>query len=546
MPDTTTPQTADAATVTEGKPTKRAWVVHPFLFSFFPVLFLYAQNMKQFSPDVLPLPLLAIGAGTGVLWVLVSLVLRNARKAGVLVSLFALLFFSYGHAWEALPMFKFNLAGVSVERTKAVLGTWVLVFAAGTWLTLRTKRPLRQFTRVLNVSAAALIALSLLDILSFEVGARASSEEADRTDTSRKTPAAPAQAGEARDIYWIVMDAYARQDTLKNVFRYDNSDFIRYLEHKGFYVAKESTSNYSCTAMSLSSALNMNYVSDLLPEVDRASTDELPLRGLIRHSEVARFLKLRGYRVVAFQPGYAITDMCTADIYVTPGWFSSEFRNALLNITPVPLIFKRLDYAREHRTRLLFMFDRLERLPNRNSPKLVFAHFLAPHPPFVFGRDGEPVDPVKFHRPIPGGLKGEVIREYQAYYRDELTYLNGRLKQLIDRIIDASSPKPVIILQGDHGTWTRRNQQVTRGSILHERFAILNAYYLPGQDDTGLYPRISPVNSFRVVLNRYFSTHLEMLKDENLCSNVKRPYMTTNVTDLVRAGTRDEPESSGR
>jgi len=44
--------------------------------------------------------------------------------------------------------------------------------------------------------------------------------------------------------------------------------------------------------------------------------------------------------------------------------------------------------------------------------------------------------------------------------------------------------------------------------------AILNAYYFPDNDYSLLYPEISPVNSFRVILNKYFKTGLSLLKDD--------------------------------
>jgi hypothetical protein len=49
---------------------------------------------------------------------------------------------------------------------------------------------------------------------------------------------------------------------------------------------------------------------------------------------------------------------------------------------------------------------------------------------------------------------------------------------------------------------------------LWERTSILNAYYLPNGGSQDLYPTISPVNSFRIVLNTYFGTNLELLPSE--------------------------------
>ena len=51
---------------------------------------------------------------------------------------------------------------------------------------------------------------------------------------------------------------------------------------------------------------------------------------------------------------------------------------------------------------------------------------------------------------------------------------------------------------------------------LEEKFGILSAYHLPGVDPeaAGLYPSITPVNSFRVVFNTYFDAGLPLLPDE--------------------------------
>jgi hypothetical protein len=50
------------------------------------------------------------------------------------------------------------------------------------------------------------------------------------------------------------------------------------------------------------------------------------------------------------------------------------------------------------------------------------------------------------------------------------------------------------------------------------RLAILNAYYLPGVDSDLIYPSISPVNTFRLILNTYFGADLPLLPDESYLS----------------------------
>jgi hypothetical protein len=42
---------------------------------------------------------------------------------------------------------------------------------------------------------------------------------------------------------------------------------------------------------------------------------------------------------------------------------------------------------------------------------------------------------------------------------------------------------------------------------------ILNAYFLPGEGAAGLYPSITPVNTFRLIFDVYFGADLELLED---------------------------------
>jgi hypothetical protein len=68
-------------------------------------------------------------------------------------------------------------------------------------------------------------------------------------------------------------------------------------------------------------------------------------------------------------------------------------------------------------------------------------------------------------------------------------------------------------------------------TCLWERTSILNAYYLPNGESQFLYPAISPVNSFRIVLNAYFGLNLDLLPDETYFTSHLTGRTFTNVTD---------------
>ncbi len=73
------------------------------------------------------------------------------------------------------------------------------------------------------------------------------------------------------------------------------------------------------------------------------------------------------------------------------------------------------------------------------------------------------------------------------------------------------------------------------GSCLRERYSILNAYYFPGKADAGLYPGITPVNSFRVVFNTYFNQQLPLEPDRSYYSTWDRPYALTDISGQLNS-----------
>jgi hypothetical protein len=171
-------------------------------------------------------------------------------------------------------------------------------------------------------------------------------------------------------------------------------------------------------------------------------------------------------------------------------------------------IQQKLDYPNQiHRERVLFVLDSLEKLPSIPGPKFVFAHIVSPHPPYVFGPDGQVVE--QEGKDIDG-------------YRDQIIYLNSRLIPILKNIIANSEVPPIIIIQGDHGAVY---------TVKEERMAILNAYYLPEGGSNRLYEHITPVNTFRVIFSHYFNADLELLDDISYYSGYDKPYIYTIIED---------------
>jgi len=521
---------------------KKALVFHPILFVIFPVLFLFARNMDLFHVGTILGPIVATACLALLAWVALSLVLKDTSKAGLIVSLFLLLFFSYDIFLGAIEDFVRGL-GVSRAWTReylwlCLLLVWAILFTLGTCLLAKARRNLRNLTNVANVIASALVVMSLINIGAYEVHTRSPWREALSTERKEANPADLEEAGMLPNIYYIILDGYGRADVLEEIYQHDNTDFLEYLTGKGFFVADRSRANYMQTTLSLASSLNLTYLDDSANRLDIESSDKTPLVRMIWDSRVVRLLKNHGYTIVAFSSGWFGTELRGADIYLAPRWHPDEFQSRLIGMTPVPVLVNQLggpDSYALHRERILYTFEGLADVAELEGPIFVFAHIIAPHPPFVFGRHGEAIDPEYRFTMKDGGQiinRGRLSRdEYVHNYREQLIFTNSRIQEAVDGILSESTRPAIVILQGDHGPGSMLDWESADNTYLKERFSILNAYYLPNGGHTDLYDEITPVNTFRVILNHCLGTDYELLEDESHFSTYGRPYAFMDVTD---------------
>lgn len=351
-------------------------------------------------------------------------------------------------------------------------------------------------------------------------------------------PAAPLVAANSStpDIYYLIVDAYGREDVLNEIYGFDNSDFIQSLESRGFFVGNESRSNYNRTEYSLASSLNMKHLHEFnLP----AHLTRMPLRHLIRNSAVSKVLKSSGYRTYAIETGKSETECDNFDHYVSFGKALNDYQDVLYHSTPLPRLLAWTGLvrsaARRHGDRVMFTFDQVPTLAAQsNEPAFVFCHVLAPHPPFLFDAAGEEVE-FRGHYLLSDcrnftACYNYDMDVYRSQYREQVAHLNSKLVEMIDRIQSSNRPS-VIILQADHGPRLgmgfKRDGDAKCEWRYRESFSILNAISMPDDRDHEFYPSITPVNTFRLVFNELFGTRLPTVPDDSFAA---KRYTFTNVT----------------
>ncbi|MFH0829379.1 MAG: hypothetical protein V1907_04355 [Candidatus Kerfeldbacteria bacterium] len=506
-------------------------LIYPYLFAVFPVLFLYFHNVQRYPVPLseVIVPLIIVVVGVFALQAAIRRAIKNQDKTSLLISVFCLLFFSFGSVSELFHSYDRSLS-------IAFLG---LLFFSFSYLLLTTKNDLSYLSRTAAFIGIILVVLQPALYTLNAIGAYGyAPRKLSITDENSTS------ASEKPNIFYIILDGYARQDILKSLYDYDNEFFLSSLKQRGFFIAEKSRTNYNQTLQSIASSLNMHYLTALARSSDDPYRHEAPLYEAIRNNAVFSFVKKLGYTTIAYGSGLNGTTFTTtitnADISIAPSNALTEFQNLLINTTPIPTLLESVHLATQtglFRNRVSYPLKHLADHAGDSGPQLIFSHIICPHPPFVFDENGNPVYMENFPCLADGSVCVITDKDRQIYYtgyRQQVTFISNAILKVIDDILQLSSTPPIIILQSDHGPGMQWIMNDVGATNLQERVPNFIALYLPGESTVRPYDTITPVNIFRLIFNRYFGTSYEMLDDRSYFATVKHPYTFIDVTDKIR------------
>lgn len=496
---------------------KKPLIFYPFLFAIFPLIFIFANNIEEVYFSEIIIPLVIMLGTTFLLFLLVKIIFKDAYKAGLVVFLFLVFFFSYGHFATLIQ--GISIKGFSIKRHMHMGSFYVFMLLLCMFILIRVLKQMSQvakfrLTKILNTFTITLLALSIINAVSQSMRIKEQNLSKPNMAAGSITKYITSkQEGAIRpDIYYIILDGYAGASTLREVFGFDNSEFINFLEDEGFYVVKDALSNYPRTGLSLPSSLNMQYH----PIDDRNTARAIDL------------LKSMGYKY--FDVGGLVSTLKhkrSADAVFKQGHFN-EFLYLFINTTMLRIISNRVNFLSSNvRNQILFSFDKLEDMPNIEGPKFVFVHIMAPHPPYVFGPNGEETKLMNVASSL--NIFKTSWDDTQSYL-NQLLFVNKKVQNAIEVILNKSKTAPIIIVQSDHGPSFRSSGDDKYRMLMH----IINAYYFPDGRTDKLYEAITPVNSFRVVFNEFFGTDFELLEDKNYYSTQEKKFEFIDVTDKAR------------
>lgn len=506
-------------------------IIYPILFALNPILLPLSANISDISineafPLIIILPIIAIS-----LMALGKKVLKDPNRSGYITFILFIWFFHYNNFKDIIISYLESGTPPNIHLILFPIWTILFIFLISHIIWRRISNP-NRLTLLLNLAIGTIVLFSIVRI-GIDLIPRYRHPSYITKNIFNDIDHSP---DKLPDIYYIILDGYANNQILDEIYKYDNSEFINNLKKFGFQIAGGSTSNYMQTAISLASSLNFEY----LTELPTTAPDRGQLIGLIKNSRTRHFLEKYGYQIIAFSTPYLATDITNADIYLK-SQENQKIRNniqSLMLINSIAIIAIENKWIsipimrfKEQQINIDFTINNIPETTNIRGPKFVFAHIIAPHPPFIFDHNG-PINPDQYYILMDGNKFNIPTQEYFHGYTQQISFINSLIIEAIENLLKNAENRPIIIIQADHGPGAYLNFDDESRTCHRERFSILNAYFLP--DSNIIIPQdITPVNSFRIIFNNYFDQNLPILDNKSFYSSWSNPYQFTEVTDKL-------------
>ncbi len=272
---------------------------YPWLIAAAPIIHFLASNQLVFAATEAVGPLLVTLILVTASVVGLRLFLKDWHRPAAVTAALTAVTFGYGHVETAFDP--------PIDE-RVLFPVAVVALAAAVSAALRAARSPGRGTQFLNVAAAVLLIMPLISLAIgwAEPSERASSaSEAQYDDLwAHVFPSGlPTPTDQRPDIYYLVFDEYPRHDVFEG---FDNAEFRRALESRGFYIASRATSNFKTTTLSLASTLNLAYIQDVVRKDSNLMGDAFD-RG--RHHAIGALLKHLGYAYIHLDSGIKPTDI---------------------------------------------------------------------------------------------------------------------------------------------------------------------------------------------------------------------------------------------
>jgi len=284
----------------------------------------------------------------------------------------------------------------------------------------------------------------------------------------------------------------------------------------------------------------MGYVNFLKDEIGSEVRNYKPLiekdYGLYSNNQVIKNFKEMGYKIVTFNTVTYGTENPLSDITVChkkTHLLDNRLVDALARTTMFGYFVERWSED-EMRLVVVCALDGFSEVNEQfDEPIFVWAHVMLPHPPWIFGPNGEHVTPGKPLLITDNPEFRDSGWEPKRQYIQQVQFANKKTISIVEEILEKDSYS-IIIIQGDHGTaWDIRGNAWVEPSKedVYQRLRNFDAIYFPDEEKRkNLDDNRTLVNTFRTIFNAYYGSDYELLENKVYWSYNAKPYDYKDVS----------------
>lgn len=505
----------------------------PLFLLLLPVFFIYSGYNELFgflSFSYVLTNFLVILTGVAIIYFLSRLIIRDSKKASVYSFLIITVFLVFGYIHDSLKSL-FNAGYFS--RYTFILPGLLLFFVVLFFLIRKSKKKFTDLFTFLNLLFVILILSeipnsikrykldqSVHNLIDFRFTAFDEYRPAVRLTDSAKP-----------DIYLLMFDAFGSSKSIQTELGYNNSELDSFLLDNDFFVAANVKANYNWTIYSVSTMMNLEYLPHWIspvmnePKVHFWGTESL------KNNSLYQILKSENYQIYNYQPlsfdnpdwpGPSFFGFFKEQHYyfkTLPGRLHRDLFWNFINTNISLLKQKQLSAIIKRNTLQKHLLDTTIALVKNSCsispvPKFVYGHFMATHDPYIFDSTGKLLTDVQA---LAKNKKNEVLN-----YINQVKVADSIVKDLVLHIQQNNKKNTIIIVAGDHGF---PNEILKKSGYTFETYS---SFYFPDKDYKNLHDSIQPVNTFRVILNKFFGSNYSMLADSMI-------FVTTE-SELIKKG----------
>ena len=413
---------------------------------------------------------LAIVSVSIIIWIVIRKIIKNSNKAALITGVGVVFFFYFGYVQDAL--YGILVSNIPVNKTSILVPISIIIFIILTIYFIKSKNNFESIIKIANVVSITLILVVCVQFI------------------------IPDASAEKPNVYHIILDEYTDNEILTKKFGYNNEKFLEFLNNNGFYMHDKLFSTFGGTVKELNVIFNMEYPKKL----GWMSEDYESLN----NNKVMSIFSNQNYSIIetnSMMRWKNFSDVDTKLCYDT-NFINSEFLDQVLGKSIIRYFLEKYQQDTRRDT-VRCTFDVLNEITLKiDGPKYVFSHVYVPHPPFLFGPNGENVIPD--HREISGLQSWE---DPQGYV-NQLIYATNEITVVIKNIVK-NDPNAIVIVQGDTGTLTGTDISKKTMKEIYQAHSILYAVRIPDVEDSDY---MIPVNTYRVIFNNYFNMNYDYLE----------------------------------